>query len=321
MENRYNKFSIVIPVFNEEKVIEFCWTRVNAVMKRLNEPYEIIFVNDGSHDKSLEILSQLALKDNNIHIISFSRNFGHQSAISAGMDFANGDAIVVIDADLQDPPEVIPFMVEKWEEGYQVVYGKRKKRAGETIFKKLTAKVFYRILRFLTDVEIPLDTGDFRLIDKKVQNALKELPEKNRYIRGLISWLGFRQTSIEFDRNKRIAGETKYPFHKMLKFAIDGITSFSAKPLKLATISGLLISSFGFGFLIYVFYLKIFTNETIQGWSSLIAVNLFFFGFILIILGILGEYIGRIYSESQNRPLYIVDEHIRFNNKENNDNI
>jgi glycosyltransferase involved in cell wall biosynthesis len=277
-------------------------------MQELQQNYEIVFVNDGSKDQSKAILGRLSQQDHHLRIINFSRNFGHQAAISAGMDHARGKAIVVIDADLQDPPEVIPHMIQKWQEGYQVVYGKRKKRAGETFFKKITAKMYYRLLAYLTDIDIPMDTGDFRLIDRKVCDALKQLPEKNRYVRGLISWLGFRQTAVEFSRASRFAGETKYPLRKMLKFATDGITSFSAKPLKLATVSGSVVSGLSFLYLTYVFYLKLFTDATIKGWTSLIAVNLFFFGFILVILGIFGEYIGRIYNESQNRPLYVVDE-------------
>jgi len=311
MENTQVKYTVIIPVFNEESVIDSCWKRITAVMKSLNEPYEIIFVNDGSQDNSNVLLTQLCAQDKQVQLIRFSRNFGHQAAITAGMDYARGDAIIVIDADLQDPPEIIPLMVEKWKAGFHVVYGKRKKRAGETVFKKVTAKVYYRLLRFLTDIEIPVDTGDFRLIDRRVADALKRLPEKNRYVRGLISWLGFKQTAVEFDRDNRLAGKTKYPIQKMLKFATDGITSFSAKPLKLATVSGLLASGLSFCYLLWVVYLKIFTDATIKGWSSLIAVNLFFFGFILIVLGIFGEYIGRIYNETQNRPLYIVAEYTK----------
>jgi len=312
MEDKQVKYSVIVPVYNEELVIDTCWKRLTAVMKSLNEPYEIIFVNDGSRDNSKQLLTDLGKRDHHIHIISFSRNFGHQAAITAGMDHAKGQAIIVIDADLQDPPELIPQMINKWKQGFHVVYGKRSKRTGETIFKRFTAKLFYRLLRFLTDIEIPVDTGDFRLIDRKVSDALKRLPEKNRYIRGLISWLGFKQTSVEFVREERLAGETKYPLCKMLKFAIDGITSFSSKPRKLATVSGLILSGFSFCYLLYVLYLKLFTDKTIVGWSSLMAVNLFFYGFMLIILGIFGEYIGRIYNETQNRPLYVVDEYITF---------
>jgi len=306
------KYSIIVPVYNEEPVIHSCWKRLSAVMKALKEPYEIIFVNDGSQDRSKPILSHLAEQDAHIRLINLSRNFGHQAAITAGMDRAQGQAIIVIDADLQDPPELIPQMINQWKQGFQVVYGKRRQRSGETFFKKITAKLFYRLLRFLTDIEIPVDTGDFRLIDRQVCDALKRLPEKNRYIRGLISWLGFKQTSVEFVREERLAGKTKYSLRKMLKLATDGITSFSAKPLKLATISGLLLSGISFGYLLYVFYLKLLTAKTIIGWASLMAVNLFFYGFILIILGIFGEYIGRIFNETQNRPLYIVDEDTRF---------
>jgi polyisoprenyl-phosphate glycosyltransferase len=228
------------------------------------------------------------------------------------MDYATGDAIVIIDADLQDPPQVILEMIKKWKEGYEVVYGKRIKRIGDSFFKKITARLFYRTLKSMTNVDIPVDTGDFRLIDRKVCNALKSITERNRYVRGLVSWVGFKQIGVEFIREERFAGETKYPFRKMLKFASDAITSFSYKPLKLATFAGLTISLFSFLFLLFVVFEKLFTDLTIPGWSSLIAINLFFNGIILIILGIIGEYIGRIYDESKKRPLYLVSEEIGF---------
>jgi dolichol-phosphate mannosyltransferase len=222
------------------------------------------------------------------------------------MDFSEGEAVIVIDADLQDPPSVILSMIKKWKEGYDVVYGKRVERKGETFFKRLSAKIFYRILRKMTEVDIPVDTGDFRLIDKKVCNALKLINEKNRYIRGIISWLGFKQTGVEFVREKRFAGETKYPFKKMIKFAFDAIASFSYKPLKMASYFGFFVSSCSFLYLIIVIYQRLFTGSTIAGWASTLAVTLFFNGIIILILGIIGEYIGRIYDEAKGRPLYIV---------------
>lgn len=299
-------FSIVVPVFNEESVVLETYKRLKAVMDGLNEPYEILFVNDGSRDKTAYMINEICVLDKNIKLIDFSRNFGHQIAITAGMDYTRGKAIVVIDADLQDPPEVIPRMIEKWREGYDVVYGKRAERKGDTVFKKLTASIFYRLLRKMTDVDIPVDTGDFRLIDRKVCDALKTVNERSRYVRGLISWLGFRQTGVEFVRDKRFAGETKYPLKKMIKFAFDAITSFSYKPLKLASYAGMSVSLLSFAYLLYVFYLRLFTSETEVGWTSIVAINLFFNGIILIILGIIGEYIGRIYDEAKGRPLYIV---------------
>jgi polyisoprenyl-phosphate glycosyltransferase len=309
-------FSIVVPVFNEESVVLETYKRLKKVMDALNEPYEIIFINDGSRDKTAYMVNEISILDKNIKLIDFSRNFGHQIAVTAGMDFSLGKAVVVIDADLQDPPEVIPKMIEKWREGYDLVYGKRAERKGDTVFKKLTASIFYRLLRKMTDVDIPVDTGDFRLIDRKVCDALKSVNERNRYIRGLISWLGFRQTGVEFTRDKRFAGETKYPLRKMIKFAFDAITSFSYKPLKLASYAGVFTSILSFIYLLYVLYLRLFTDRTEVGWTSIVAVNLFFNGIILIILGIIGEYIGRIYDEAKGRPLYIVRELTNFN-KEN----
>ncbi len=298
--------SVVVPVYNEEGVVGESYKRLKKVMESIDDSYEIIFVNDGSRDKTVEILNDICEKDETIKLIDFSRNFGHQIAITAGMDYSTGDAIVVIDADLQDPPEVIPQMIEKWREGYDVVYGKRIKRKGDTFFKKFTAKVFYRFLRTMTEVDIPVDAGDFRLIDRRVCDALKQVNEKNRYIRGIISWLGFKQTGVEFVREKRFAGETKYPLKKMIKFASDAITSFSYKPLRIATYLGGFISFLSFAYLIFVLCQRIFTTSTQPGWASTIAVNLFFNGIMLLILGVIGEYVGRIYDEVKNRPLYVV---------------
>jgi dolichol-phosphate mannosyltransferase len=296
-------------MYNEEAVIPETYRRLNKVMEGFGESYEIIFINDGSRDKTQLMLSELCKSDSHIKLIDFARNFGHQVAITAGMDYAAGECMVIIDGDLQDPPELIPEMVKMWRSGFDVVYGKRKSRQGETFFKKFTAKAFYRILRSMTDVNIPVDTGDFRLIDRKVCEALKQLPERSRYVRGLMSWVGFKQTPIEFERSERFAGETKYPLKKMLKLASDGIMSFSYKPLKMATWVGSVISALSFLYLLAVLIQKIFFPSSAQsGWASLIAVNLFFNGIILLILGIIGEYIGRIYDEAKGRPLYIVRE-------------
>lgn len=299
--------SVVVPVYNEEEVINETYKRLKNVMDGLNIVYEIIFVNDGSRDRTRELALKICEDDPNIKFVDFARNFGHQTAITAGMDYASGQAVVVIDADLQDPPEVIPQMIEKWREGYEVVYGQRAKREGETLFKKLTAKIFYRTLNRLTDVEIPVDTGDFRLIDRKVCDALKQVSERNRYIRGIISWLGFKSVAVPFVREKRFAGTTKYPLKKMLKFAGDAIVSFSYKPLKLATYFGFFVSFASFVYLIVAIFLKLF-GRTVEGWASIAAIMLFFNGIILLILGIIGEYIGRIYDEAKNRPLYVVRE-------------
>lgn len=310
------RYSIVIPAYNEEAVIAESYKRLKAVMDTTNEEYELIFVNDGSRDKTCEILSSICDKDKNVRLIDFSRNFGHQTAITAGMDNSSGQAVVVIDADLQDPPEVILDMIAKWKEGYDVVYGKRGKRKGETFFKLFTAKVFYRFLKSMTTVDIPVDTGDFRLIDRKVCDALSSLSEKNRYVRGLVSWVGFKQTDVTYVREERFAGETKYPLKKMIKFALDGITAFSYKPLKLSTYLGFLLSAGSFIYLLAVICIKLFTDKAVSGWASTLSVSLFFNGIILIMLGIMGEYIGRIYDESKNRPLYIIREKKGFSDDE-----
>lgn len=299
--------SVVVPMYNEEEVASETYRRLTSVMEKAGYTYEIIFVNDGSRDKTAEIINDICDKDKRVKLLNFSRNFGHQIAITAGMDYASGQCIVVIDGDLQDPPELIPVMIEKWKDGYDVVYGKRISRKGETFFKKFTAAAFYRFLRSMTDVNIPVDTGDFRLIDRKVCDALKLVKEHNRYVRGLISWLGFRQTALEFEREERFAGETKYPLKKMIKLALDGITTFSYKPLKLASCIGSLLSVVSFIYLIYVLIQRLCFPETVQpGWASILAVNLFFHGITLLMLGIIGEYIGRIYDEAKGRPLYII---------------
>ena len=304
--------SIVVPVYNEEEVVLESYKRLKGVMESLNEPYEMIFVNDGSRDATPVIVRRICEADPTVHFIDFARNFGHQTAITAGMEYASGDAVVVIDADLQDPPEVIPEMIAKWREGFDVVYGKRAERKGETFFKRFTSAAFYRVLRTLTDVDIPVDTGDFRLIDRKVCDALKLIKERNRYVRGLISWLGFKQVGVEYIRDKRFAGETKYPLKKMLRFAFDAITSFSFKPLKLSSYVGGTVSLGGFAYLMVVLYQKLFTNATVTGWASMMAVSLFFNGVVLMMLGIIGEYIGRIYDEAKGRPLYVVRETLNF---------
>jgi len=298
--------SVVIPVFNEEPVIERTYERLSAVMADMPYSYELLFVDDGSTDTSLAILDGIADGDDRVSLVSFSRNFGHQAAVMAGIEYARGDAVVLIDADLQDPPEVIPQMVEKWREGYDVVYGKRTKRKGEGVFKKITAFFFYRFLRSMTETDIPKDTGDFRLMDRQVCEWMRLLREKRPFVRGLVRWVGFRQTSVEYVRDERAAGETKYPLKKMLGLATDGIFSFSYKPLKLAGYVGFALSLISFVYLLVVLYQRLFTQQFQPGWASLMAIILFFNGIILIMLGILGEYLGRIYEEVKDRPLYIV---------------
>jgi dolichol-phosphate mannosyltransferase len=300
-------YSVIVPLFNEELVIRESYRRLKEVMESAKEVYEIIFVNDGSRDTTEKIVEEICKKDSSIKLVNFSRNFGHQAAITAGMDVSTGKAVIVIDADLQDPPEVMLEMIKKWKEGYDVVYGKRAKREGETFFKKFTAKTYYRLLKSMTTVDIPVDTGDFRLIDRKVCDALISLPEKNRFVRGLVSWLGFKQTSVEFVRQERFAGETKYPLKKMLKLAFDGITSFSFKPLVIANYVGSLSLFIGFVSLIGVIINDIVKNLNILNLGFVLSINLIMFGLIFICIGVMGQYIGRIFDESKNRPLYIVD--------------
>lgn len=310
------RYSIVIPVYNEEVVLCQTYQRLKQVMDTTRESYELIFVNDGSSDHTLEMIKSIRAQDEDVKLISFSRNFGHQIAITAGMDYASGAAVVVIDADLQDPPELILKMIAKWKEGYNVVYAKRTKRKGETWFKKLTARLFYRILSASTDLNIPTDTGDFRLLDRRVCEELKRLPEKNRYVRGLVSWVGFKQTAVEYERDERLAGESKYPLKKMIKLSLDGITSFSYKPIKLATYAGAIIISSGITYLVVLLLLKIFSKSAIAGWNLVLAMQFVLSGVLLTMMGVIGEYIGRIYDETRNRPLYIVNECYGLKNEE-----
>ena len=301
-------YSVVIPAYNEQEVIVETYNRITKVMSDMGEAYELVFVNDGSKDKTAEIIAGFCKDDLCVRLINFTRNFGHMPAISAGMEHARGQAIFVIDADLQDPPEIFPEMAAKWKEGYHVVYGKRIKRKGESAFKRLSAMLFYRLLRKMTSVDLPSDTGEFRLIDRKVCDAVNKLPEKNRYIRGLVSWVGFKQVPVEYVREERFAGSTKYPLRKMIAFAFDAITSFSYKPLKLATTLGFIISLLSFVYILFAIYQALFTDWTVAGWASTIAAILFTQGIVLMLLGLMGEYIGRIYNELQNRPIYIVQE-------------
>ncbi|MBU3918809.1 glycosyltransferase family 2 protein, partial [Patescibacteria group bacterium] len=295
-------YSVVVPVFNEQEVIEEFYKRLASVMAKLGE-YEIIFVNDGSKDRSLQIIKQLQNENSRIKILDFSRNFGHQVAITAGMDYSKGRAVIIIDADLQDPPEVIPDFIDKWKQGYEIIYGVRKERQGESIFKKLSAKIFYRILKTMTSVDIPVDAGDFRLMDRKVVDVFKnEIRERNRYIRGLTSWVGFRQIGVLYDREKRFAGKTKYPLRKMIKLALDGIISFSTVPLKLVSYFGFLTAGGSFLYAIYALVMRIFTNKTMPGWTSLVLAIVFLGGIQLLSLGVIGEYISRINDESKKRP-------------------
>jgi len=306
------KLSIVIPIFNEEQNLAELTSRLKKVECDKITDYEYILVNDGSKDQSYPKMLEIAYIDNRFKIVQLSRNFGHQLAITAGMDLASGDACIVMDGDLQDPPEVIPQLVSKWLEGFQIVYAVREKREGESFFKLFTAKMFYRVLKKITNVDIPLDTGDFRLIDRKVLDVLKNMPEKHRFIRGMVAWSGFKSCPVFYHRDKRFAGKTKFTLGKMITFSIHGITSFSTYPLKLASSLGLLVSISGFFYLLYVIYLALFTDRTVEGWASMMVVILFLGGVQLLSLGIIGEYIGRINEEVKKRPNYIISELINF---------
>lgn len=306
------KLSVVIPMYYEEEVAEECYKRMTKVCTSIeNYEYEIIFVNDGSKDKTLPILEEIAKNDKNIKVISFSRNFGHQCAVTAGLKYVTGDAVVIIDADMQDPPELIVDMLKLWEQGNEVIYGKRKKREGESRFKLLTASMFYKTLNALSDVEIPKDTGDFRLVDRKVVDVINSLPEHNKFLRGLFSWVGYSQYAYEYERKERFAGKTKYPLKKMLKLAADGIIGFSTKPLKM--LGGLGILSIFISIVILIYSLLSFAfewNNITAGWTSIMVTVTFFAGVQLVSLWIMSEYIGRIYDETKQRPQYIIDKKI-----------
>jgi dolichol-phosphate mannosyltransferase len=300
--------SVIIPIYNEEGNIPLLHERLTKVMQGIGVEYELVFVNDGSVDKSMELIKELNKKDSNIKYIDLSRNFGHQIAVSAAIDKVQGDAVVIIDADLQDPPELIKEMYAKMKEGFEVVYAKRKKRAGESFFKLLTAKVFYRLMSKITNFEIPVDTGDFRIMHRKIVEILRIMPEKSKYLRGQIAWMGFNQTYVEYDRGARHKGETGYPFKKMLSFAIDGITSFSNFPLKLITYFGFIASFIAFIVIIYALYSWYFLDSTNAGWTSTMVSILFIGGVQMIAIGVIGEYLSRMNNNVKNRPLYIIKE-------------
>lgn len=305
--------SLVIPCYNEEEVLAETVRRLFMLCDRLDAlAFELIFVDDGSRDQTRTILRELVKQDPRVRVIGFARNFGHQTAVTAGIDAANGDAVVLIDADLQDPPEVIEEMIAKWREGFDVVYGTRTERPGESAFKLSTARAFYRLLNRLSDVPIPLDTGDFRLMGRNVVESLRCMPERDRFVRGMVSWVGFRQVALPYKRSPRFAGESKYPLRKMLRFATDGILSFSTKPLQIAVTFGMasaMLASFGIA---YALYMRLWTSIWIEGWTALMIAVLFLGGVQLVCVGILGEYIGRIYNEIKRRPLYIVQEYLGY---------
>ncbi|MEJ5240799.1 MAG: glycosyltransferase family 2 protein [Anaerolineales bacterium] len=302
------QYSIVVPIYNEVENLPELYRRVREVMETLGEPWELVLVDDGSVDGSTEHIRRLAQSDPRVRPVIFARNFGHQIAVTAGLDYARGQAVIIMDADLQDPPEVIPRLIERWREGYEVVYAVRAEREGETWFKKVTAAFFYRLIYRIADVKIPLDTGDFRLLDRKVVDVLRHMRERHRFLRGMAAWVGFRQIGVEYRRAARFAGETKYPFRKMLRLALNAITGFSYFPLQLATFFGFFCAGLAIFSIPIVVILRMTGWQAFQGQATTLIAVLFLGGVQLISLGILGEYIGRIYDEVKGRPLYVVRE-------------
>jgi dolichol-phosphate mannosyltransferase len=303
------KYSLIIPIYNEEETIPELYRRVSDVMDSLDDTVELILINDGSRDRSLKLMRELQERDARVCYISFARNFGHQAAVTAGLNFARGQVIVVLDADLQDPPELIPKMIESWQAGYHVVYAQRTKRKKESWFKRLTAYVFYRLLRRLADVDIPADTGDFCLMDRQVVDVLNSMPERNRYIRGLRAWIGFRQTAVKFERDPRFAGEVKYTFKKSLALAVNSLVSFSKIPLRISTYLGLFSALIALLMALLVLYWRLQQPDSPVTGLATILIAVFFLGSVqLISIGILGEYVGRIYEEVKGRPAYTIAE-------------
>ena len=310
------KFSIIAPVYNEEPVLHKLYERIAAVMDAVDPSWELILVNDGSRDRSAEIIAELHARDPRVRGINFSRNFGFQIAVTAGLDHATGDAVILTDADLQDPPEVIPEMIAKWREGYDVVYGVRADREGETWFKKFTAQLFYRLIDRITGIDIPLDTGDFRLMDRRVVNALTSMKEKSRFLRGMVPWVGFKQIGVNYHRQARYAGQSKFSsLAKMVPFALDAITSFSYFPMQLATYLGFAVATVSALAILIVIAMRLLDIQAFYGQATTLVVALFLGGVQLISLGIIGEYLGRIYEEVKNRPLYLVQEKWGFENE------
>jgi glycosyltransferase involved in cell wall biosynthesis len=307
--------SVVVPCYNEEAVIAITHARLKGVLCSLPFGHEILYVNDGSQDGTIALLKAIQAHDAEVRVVGFSRNFGHQIAVTAGIDHAVGDAIVIIDADLQDPPELIGEMIAKWQEGFDVVYGTRTERVGESTFKVATARWFYRLLNSLSDTPIPLDTGDFRLIDRAVADAMRQMPEHDRFLRGMVAWLGFRQYALAYKRDARVAGETKYPLRKMIAFAADGILSFSISPLRAAVWFGLATAVIALCGIAYDVFTRLFTHAWVSGWASVLFAVLLVGGVQLIMLGVVGEYVGRIYREGKRRPLYLVRERHGFDDK------
>ena len=304
------KISIIVPAYNEQDSLPFLYERLEKLINSMeNYEFEILFVNDGSKDKTLDLIKEYREKDERISYLDFSRNFGKETAMIAGLDYAKGDAAIIIDADLQDPPELIPKMIEYWEQGYDDVYAQRKSRKGETILKKFTSKMYYRVLQALTNVEIQKDTGDFRLLDRRCINAIKKLRESQRCSKSIFSWIGYNKKAVYYDRDPRVAGKTKWNYRKLVNLAIDGITSFTTSPLRISTYIAIPTFMALFIYFIYVIAKCIVTGEVVQAFQAIILLVLFFSGIQILLFGIVGEYLGRIFNETKNRPLYLVNEY------------
>ena len=302
-------YTIVAPIFNEVDNIPVLYSRIQEVMEQTGQPWELLMINDGSSDGSAAVMEEYRRKDDRVRTVHFTRNFGHQIAVTAGLDYSQGEAVVIIDADLQDPPEVILELIKKWKQGYEVVYAVRSRRKGETWFKLFTAAAFYRLIQRITDVDLPMDTGDFRLLDRSVVDVVNRMRERHRFLRGMSVWVGFKQTGVEYERAERHAGETKYPLRKMLRFAADAITGFSYFPLQLAMYFGFFVAGLSILAIPFVIVLRLAGSHAFFGQASTLIAVLFLGGVQLIFLGVLGEYIGRLYDEAKDRPLYIVREH------------
>lgn len=303
-------YSFIIPFMNEEEVLPALLDRLYTLMDEVDGTSEVVFVDDGSRDQSARIVADHAHVDPRLKLIRLSRNFGHQIAVTAGLNAVNGQAVIIMDADLQDPPEVVHELIAKWREGFEIVHAQRRRRAGETWFKKLSASLFYRTLSTLSSVDIPRDVGDFRLVDARVVQAIRSMPERDRFLRGMFAWVGFRQTLVQFDRPERAAGETKYPLKKMLRLAIDGVVGFSDAPLRLALWLGAIVSLGAITYGIYILGMALFTDRLVDGWASTIVILSFLSGMNLLITGVIGLYVGRIHTESKERPLYFISESI-----------
>lgn len=306
------KISILVPCYNEEETINLFYEKIDKVISKLNYKFEILFINDGSNDNSLFLMKELSKKDERVEFIDLSRNYGKEIAMAAGIDYLTGDAMIVIDVDLQDPPELIPELIKYWEEGYDDIYAQRISREGETYLKKITSKIYYRLLSKLTTISIQIDTGDYRLISKKGIEALRKMRESERYTKGMFSTIGFKKKAVLYKRNPRIAGTTKWNYLKLSRLAIDGIVSFTTFPLRIASVLGILISCFSFIYMIYMIIKTIFYGNKVAGYPSIIVIILFLGGIQLLALGVIGEYIGRIFNETKNRPLYFINEYSKI---------